>query len=763
MQRLRRPFLKTLAISVASLCVSIAAASSDWVRLLDNEQRAAVAGLLSRDASGQIHIIEVDAESIANIQQWPWPRDHYARLVEQLDDAGVRSITFDIDFSSPSSPDEDAEFAKAIAEARASVVLPTFAQNASENSDRQLDALPIPVLREHASLASVSVIPDADARVRRMLYGTMTEGTARPTLSAQIAGQAGSINTSFAIDFSIDGQSIPRHSFIDVERGLFDRRSVEGKDVLIGATAIELGDRYGVPIHGVIPGVTIQALAAETLLSGGLRELGWVPLIVLAALLSIAIASAGSYTLIAMRAGASLLVLFMIETAAYHGAATILGVIPAVIAVACAGLLQAVRLARRQLRERALVDAVSGLPNSIAFAQREHDEDQLIAAAYIADFDNVRAAIAKDDMGKFIERLVERMQSVHPLGEVFRYDTRVIAWTHQGEHQDLVDALGRIDAAMHKPIEIGAKRIDVRITFGIASGSDLASAARAASHAAQEEKVWHAHESTEAAMIEQRVSLMGELDEAIEAGQLKVVYQPKLRLDTDCIESVEALVRWEHPERGHLSPDTFIPLAEESNRIEALTLFVLERTIADLAEWCREEIVISAAVNVSAKLVSSEHFASAVERILSNTGVPRERVILEVTESAAMRDPEAAARNLERFRKLGVHISMDDYGTGQSTLSYLQKLPLTELKIDRAFVEKVHEVRSDALLVRSSIQLAHSLGLRVVCEGVEDEACLQFLRDNDCDYAQGYLISKPIEKSELIKLLKDESRLAEVC
>ena len=140
--------------------------------------------------------------------------------------------------------------------------------------------------------------------------------------------------------------------------------------------------------------------------------------------------------------------------------------------------------------------------------------------------------------------------------------------------------------------------------------------------------------------------------------------------------------------------------------------------------------------------------------------MPHERLIFEVTESAAMLDPEAAARNLERFRSLGVLISIDDYGTGQSTLSYLQQLPLKELKIDRVFVQNAHKSRSDGLMVRSTIDLAHSLGLRVVCEGVEDEECLEFLRENGCDYAQGYLIAKPLPPEDLIPLLEERGQVA---
>jgi EAL domain-containing protein (putative c-di-GMP-specific phosphodiesterase class I) len=286
----------------------------------------------------------------------------------------------------------------------------------------------------------------------------------------------------------------------------------------------------------------------------------------------------------------------------------------------------------------------------------------------------------------------------------------------------------------------------------------LDAASRAASHAADEGRLWHAHEDAEAAIIEQRVSLMGELEEAIDERQVKLVYQPKLKLSTNRIESVEALMRWEHPTRGFMRPDLFIPLAEETGRIDRLTLFAIESAIGQLREWCEQDLVISVAVNISANLIASERFVSAAEYLLGEMRVPHERLIFEITESAAMSDPELAAANLERFCKLGVLISIDDYGTGQSTLSYLQKVPLKELKIDRAFVQHAHENRSDGLMVRSTIELAHSLGLRVVCEGIEDEACLDFLRENGCDYAQGYFISRPVDAGALTPMLTKQKR-----
>ena len=277
----------------------------------------------------------------------------------------------------------------------------------------------------------------------------------------------------------------------------------------------------------------------------------------------------------------------------------------------------------------------------------------------------------------------------------------------------------------------------------------ITEATHAASEALRLGTHWTYHQTAERAALERQVSLMGELDAALHRDEIHVLYQPKLHLESNRITSVEALVRWDHPTRGYLRPDLFIPMAEESDRITDLTLFVLRQTIEDLGNWCAQGLVISAAVNISARLIASPSFISAAEILLAGTGVPRHRLTFEVTESAAIADPDSAASALQKFRDMGIQISMDDYGTGQSTLSYLKRLPLSELKIDRSFVQFAHEDKNDALLVRSTLELAHGLGLKVVAEGVEDEACLAFLRQIGCDYAQGYLIGKPMPASEL--------------
>lgn len=738
-----------MAIAVVVVVVMAALSLAGSFRGAEYALQNASASLSERPASGQLHVVEMDAASVAAIERWPWSRQHYARVVDQLNAAGVRSIVFDVDFSSASTAREDRLFAESFARSKSLVVLPTFAQQASFDSGRSLDALPIEILQPHVTLASVSVRPDADGLVRKMPLGTMTQGIPRPSLSAQIARRSGSAGEQFPIDFSIDPGTIPRHSFIAVEHGNFDASKLRGKDVLIGATAIEMGDRYVVPRHGVIPGVIVQALAAETLYRGIPIAGGWIVLLLVAGGLSLWILAAGCRELLARRTIVSVAALLLMKFGAAAASPFLFELAPALGALLLVSLIRSAQLIRAEMLERRLHDPESGLPNRRAMDANVGSEDTYTVAAMIDRFDAIKTVLGDANTGQLITRLADRIRTAGVASEIYRIDDRVLAWSVKSEAYGIEGAFDGLKALMRSPVEIDGRRVDVTLYYGIAGPGAAAEAAHAASVALRDEKAVHYHEAAGRTVIEEQVSLMGELDEAILRGDLEVLYQPKLLLAEDRIASVEALIRWNHPERGLLRPDTFIPMAEHSDRIEDLTLFVLRQTIDDLSRWCADGLVLRAAVNISAKLVTSASFIAAAEAVLHNCGVPRDRLIFEITESAAIDDPKAAIETLCRFRDLGIAISMDDYGTGQSSLAYLQKLPLSELKIDRSFVQFAHCDKNDALLVRSTVQLAHALGLEVVAEGVEDAECLAFLRSIQCDYAQGYFVGRPMPADQL--------------
>jgi len=715
----------------------------------------------THDASGKVAIVEMDARSAADIGQWPWPRRNYAVVVDALRRAGAASIVFDVEFSAASSARDDALFAAALARANGLVALPTFGQRASAAEARTIDALPVPILREHAALASVSIAPGRDGLVRDMPFGTITSGLPRPSLSAFIAARAGRADASFPIDFSINPSSIPRVSFVAVRDGRFDPAVVRGRNVLIGATAIEMGDRYAAPLRGILPGVVIQALAAETLMAGVPVE-GWPGAVIIAAF-------ALTLVVVACRTIGAMLCTSGIALAALCGGVLILqhryGIhyplaAGSVMLVVAAGLCGA-RDVLSRFRTQRLVDEATGLPNRRAFVAAVLPQGTpagaRVAIYQINNLDTISAVLGGQQIDQVVSRIADRLKLSSATGGVYRVRSQHLAFYLDGDQQP-EDSMAGLRAVLLQPVEVAGRKVDVSGTIGLADGEDLTDALTDAALAAEEAHAegvfWRRRRSASIATMERSITLMGELDAAIEAGELRVVYQPKFALDENKVTSVEALVRWPHPVHGPIPPDEFVGLAEQTDRIDALTLYVLDQVLSDLSDWRRRGFEFSAAVNISAKLISSPTFNAAVEARLAESTVPTQALTFEVTESAALSDPAAAVAALHHYRSLGCSVSLDDYGTGQSTLTYLRQLPITELKIDKSFVRDIHRREADRVLVQSTIELAHKLGLKVVAEGVEDTECLLLLRELGADLVQGYLISRPVPLDDLLDLLR---------
>ena len=241
-----------------------------------------------------------------------------------------------------------------------------------------------------------------------------------------------------------------------------------------------------------------------------------------------------------------------------------------------------------------------------------------------------------------------------------------------------------------------------------------------------------------------RLSLMRDLREALDGTGLNLHCQPKIDLGANLIAGAEGLVRWTHPVRGFVPPDSFIGLAEETGNIRRLTQWVLESGMRQAADWGRRGMRIRMSVNLSVRDLGDPHLADRVDALLREHAVDPSDVVLEVTESAIMGEPDAAIEMLRRLADRGIDLSIDDFGVGQSSFAYLRRLPVREIKIDKSFVLKLGNSPEDATIVRSIVELGHNLGYRVTAEGVEDEASFSFLREIGCDYAQGYYIAKAL-------------------
>jgi EAL domain-containing protein (putative c-di-GMP-specific phosphodiesterase class I) len=248
-----------------------------------------------------------------------------------------------------------------------------------------------------------------------------------------------------------------------------------------------------------------------------------------------------------------------------------------------------------------------------------------------------------------------------------------------------------------------------------------------------------------------RIGLVEDLRDAIEERQLELHYQPQIELRTGEVIAVEALVRWNHPRLGNVPPLEFLPLAEDAELMGPLTDLVLDKAMAQCASWRAEGRELAVAVNVSTTNLLDPAFPMNIQRRLAQQGLPPEALVVEITETTAIADFDACKRAIEQLRGMGLIVSVDDFGAGFTSLAYLSSLAVGELKLDRSFINGLAVAREERnlALVRSTIDLAHALGLRVVAEGVEDAASLELLSQLQCDHAQGYLISRPQPAAEL--------------
>jgi EAL domain-containing protein (putative c-di-GMP-specific phosphodiesterase class I) len=241
-----------------------------------------------------------------------------------------------------------------------------------------------------------------------------------------------------------------------------------------------------------------------------------------------------------------------------------------------------------------------------------------------------------------------------------------------------------------------------------------------------------------------QLGLVAQLRRAMERNELELHYQPKAALDTGVVSGVEALVRWNHPHQGMLYPDAFIPVAEHTSLIRPLTLHLLERAICEIGEWDTTPDV-TVAINLSTQMLLDLQLPGEISRMLSRLGAKTEMLEVEVTESSIMYDPRRAKAVLDRLHDRGIKIAIDDFGTGYSSLVSLKQLPVSTIKIDKSFVIDMETDDDDAAIVKSTVQLAHSLGLKAVAEGMETAWAWSKLAAFGCDYGQGYYLSRPLE------------------
>ncbi len=422
----------------------------------------------------------------------------------------------------------------------------------------------------------------------------------------------------------------------------------------------------------------------------------------------------------------------------------------------------------RRLMDTALVDPLTGLCNrslltdrirsAVAISQRT----KATFAVLVLDLDRFKAV--NDTLGHAVgDRLLKEVavrlrQTVRDTDTVARLGGDEFVLLLVGDEHLAVEVADRILKSMSTPLQTNGQQIDIGLSIGIAlypeHGQDDATLLRNADSAMYRAK----HQRSGRCMFDgdtrrvqpSQLSMLSEMRAALSAGQFELEYQPKLNTKTGLIVGLEGLVRWNHPVRGRVPPNEFIPFAEETGFMRELTQWVVVEGARFSAELMRRGLKLRVSLNVAAQDIENPVFCDSIGQILAKTKLDPQRLCLEITESGVVSETETALRNLEKIAGLGVLLSVDDFGTGYATLKQLQRLPVHELKIDRSFVSGLHTNKGNQSIVRTTIDLAKQLGLSVVAEGVETVTELRTLAAMGCDEVQGYFLSKSMPAGEVV-------------
>lgn len=431
----------------------------------------------------------------------------------------------------------------------------------------------------------------------------------------------------------------------------------------------------------------------------------------------------------------------------------------------------------RDLERAALYDPLSGLANRRLLDERINQaisaaaDGALQFALYLVDVTRLREVndtLGHDTGDTVLRQVAERLEGRFNGGTT-------IARLGGGEFALLLDEVegsaiearaGEIRGLFAAPFVIGDLTLHVDASIGVAlhpeHGRDAAALMRAADVAMRQAKGSHrgfaVYDGARDPFSVRRLTLVGDLRKAIEEGGLRLHYQPQARMRDDAVVCIEALARWAHPEQGPVSPLEFIPLAEQTGLIRPLTFWVLNEALRQCSEWERDGLQLQMAVNLSTRNLLDPGLAGHIGELLAKWMITPQRLVLEITESALMLDPEGSLEVLQHLSDMGVCLSIDDFGTGYSSLAYLKRLPVDELKIDKSFVTDMLNHDGDGKIVASTVGLAHSLGLRVVAEGVETALVWKTLAGLDCERAQGRYLARPLPPQELAQWLQDRQR-----
>ena len=747
-----------IAAFALALIVALVSMSGGLGNSIDDRLRNQRYAALDKKPSGTIGMIAIDDLSLREIGSFPWGRSKHAELINSLKGSGIERLAFDIAFMTPAAdPEEDRKLADAIKNADFPVALavPTV-DDGTVDSNKMTGNYPIQtLLNAGAEPVSIWFEMNEKGAVEEIPQGNVLGGKLEPSIAGWLSNEKPA-KDSAKIDWSVKDYDIPSYSYSDIIRN-GATPEMKGMSLIVGADSSMLGDAYAIPTGEIVSGARIHAVGAESLLRQRPLAIPELVLVLLALSFSAIVMfqfNAGTHyaTFLGVLAIAPI-AQWEIERQgiAYLPVGSILLIMATLLAASL--LIQLLRFFYGKITQ----NEGTGLPNLMAMKGAKRDPGVALAIT-INNHVDIVSELGPDGRDKIMTKVAQRLEMGSNGRTIYQANDSTFVWIGNNDLEYEITQIQSLLALLRSGIGFGKGNIDIHASAGLEQDSSIpieqavTNAVIAANRANDRGISWEIYEKDDT-NEHWKISVVSEISNAIEQEDLWVAYQPKVDNQTGQIIGAEALVRWQHPTRGDVRPDAFIPLLERANRTEDLTKFMLNRAMQDFSQMdgC------TVAVNVSPLMIGSGRLLSMIEEGLAKHRFTPKCLTIEVTESERFTESKSI-RELEEIKKLGVRISIDDYGMGNSTVNYLKILPADELKIDRSFISNMLSSHSDRIVVGSTIRLAHEMGLQVVAEGVESAEIQNCLLEMECDFIQGYHTGKPISFEDYRDLSREVNK-----
>lgn len=740
--------VKRFRIAFWAVVAAIIAGLIELPLPVEDAYRAVRAELRSHPAPDDILVVAIDDRTL-NTLGVPLPdRRDDAKLIDALFAAGANRVYFDRAYADPSTPQVDKAFAAALGRYPGRTFLggsPAYVSVGRNHAE----LAPHPRLRPWTQIASMTGETGPFGLSVRFPLQSRIAGAERPSISASLAGIEPREGW-YRPDLANDINSVPTLSYVDVLRSRVPHAEIASRDVIVAPTFMGSEDFHPLPFGGQIPGAYYHVIGAHTLKAGPPVSWGWMPALIIASLTVLFAATKpkmGGWLVMGM------IVFLILAPIILDSYAQLFDIMPALL---CLGLF-GVRMAWLRMRS---VDRRSGLLQLEELRTASAHGDCDVIALKICNLGEIASFSERKGDG-VIQELIHRIRGTEADAQ-FAFARDTLVWLRARlPPAELNEHLRGMHAVAQSRIKVDGELVDIRVAVGADTNHQhpdrqrVENAIQCAEDAAQKGEPCLIADGAHLADRHFRLELLAEFDAAIRKGELELAFQPKVCLASGRIVGAEALVRWKHHTKGYIDPEVLVETAEAHNRIDNLTMYVLNNALHEAQPLIKIDPLFKVAVNVSPLSLSNFMFPYKLTALLERHKFDPRSLIIEVTEKCSIDNPEIAS-SLSSIAKLGVVIAIDDFGTGHATFNYLKRVPEGEVKIDRSFITNLATSVSDQGIVKAAIAMSHSLNRVVVAEGIETQEVADMLQAMGCNLGQGFLYSRPVPSWSIYEMLKHE-------